>query len=80
MIHPYDKRYKTIYDHTRFLILISKYYSDTIFCKIKSIKNNTAAQVFTDGKGDSQFYPLKRKEKRLGDTPNISKYDQFDWY
>ena len=33
VIHPYDKRYRTTFDHLRFLGLRDKYYSDTLFNK-----------------------------------------------
>ena len=60
-IHPYDKQYRATYNHMRFLTLVSKYYYDTMFCKVKLIRSNTTAQVFIDGKVDSHFYPLKLK-------------------
>ena len=47
----------------RFPNLASKYYSDTIFSKIKSIRENSMAQGFSDGKGDTRMYPLTRKNK-----------------
>ena len=61
VIHPYDKRYKTTFNHMRFPTLASKYYSDTMFTKIKSIRGHKMAQVFTDGKGDTHLYPLTEK-------------------
>ena len=61
VIHPYDKRYKTTFDHMRFPNLASKYYSDTMFTKLTSVRQNKMAQIFTDGKGDTHLYPLKRK-------------------
>ena len=61
VIHPYDKRYKTTFDHMRFPNLASKYYSDTMFTKQTSVRQNRMAQIFTDGKGDTHLYPLKRK-------------------
>ena len=60
--HPYDKWYKNTYDHMWFPTLASKYYSDTMFCKINSVRGNTAAQFFTDRKGDSHVYPLESKD------------------
>ena len=63
MVHPYDRRYETKFDHLRFPGLRDKYYSDTMFCKIKSIRNNICCQVFTNGKGDTHCYPYHRKNK-----------------
>jgi hypothetical protein len=67
VIHPYDKRYKTTFDHMRFPNLASKYYSDTMFTKLTSVRQNNIAQIFIDGKGDTQMYPLKRKS-HVGST------------
>ena len=61
VIHPYDKWYKTTYDHMRLPTLTSTYYSDLFFSKIKSIRDNNAAQDCTDEKDSSNFYPLERK-------------------
>ena len=63
VIHPYDRRYKTTFDHLRFPGLRDKFYSDTMFSKIKSINNNICCQVFTNGKGDTHCYPYHRKAK-----------------
>jgi hypothetical protein len=40
---------------------IGTIYSDTMFLKAKSLKQNTVAQVYTDGQGYALFYPLKSK-------------------
>ena len=36
---------------------------DTMFTKQKSICSMTAAQIFTNGQGYNQFYPMKGKAK-----------------
>jgi hypothetical protein len=36
-------------------------YSDTMFSKVKSLQQNSCAQVYTDGQGYSLLYPLKSK-------------------
>ena len=63
VIHPYDKRYKTTFDHMRFPTLAQKYYSDTMFVKLKSLQQNKCAQVFTDGGGDIHVYPIQSKSQ-----------------
>ena len=66
VINSYDKQYKTTFDHMRFPTLAYNYYSDTMFCKINSIRGITVAQVFIDGKGDIYVYPLERKSLICG--------------
>ena len=63
MIHPYDKQYKTTFDHMRFPTLAQKYYSDTMFVKLKSLQLNKCVQVFTDGSGDCHVYPMILKSQ-----------------
>ena len=55
--------YKPTYNHhMMFPSLESRFYSDAMFTRTKSIRMNKAAQVFIDGKGDTHFYPLKDKK------------------
>ena len=67
VVHPYDKRYRTTFDHMRFPTLSQKYYTDTMFVKIKSLQQNKCAQIFTDGGGDVHAYPI-RKEAEAPDA------------
>ena len=60
------KKYTTTFDHTRFPNLASKYYSDTIFIKIKLIRSSSCDQVFSDSKGDTNLYPLRHKNQLEG--------------
>ena len=58
----------------RFPNLATKYYSDTLFTKLKSIKMNAVAQVFIDGMGDNHSYPLRQKSQ-AGDSLMSSIHD-----
>lgn len=40
-----------------------KMYTDTSFAKVKSIRQNTCAQDWTDGQGYTLFYPLRSKSE-----------------
>jgi hypothetical protein len=60
-VHPSDRRVKTSLPHLDYPLMRHKFYTDTLFPKVKSIHNETCAQVWTDGKGYSRFYPMTKK-------------------
>ena len=61
VIYPYDKRYKSTFNHMRFPTLASKYYSDTMFTKVKLTRGHMMAQVFTY---DKRIHTSTHLEKR----------------
>jgi hypothetical protein len=67
VINPIDRRRKPFTKHLNYPTLNAKYYSDTVFMKRQSIRGFSMAQVFTDGRGDTHFYPL-RKKKEAGEA------------
>jgi hypothetical protein len=63
-LHPTDRRVSTRKPHLVFPTMRGKkLYTDTMFAKIRSLRSNTCAQVWTDGLGYSLFYPLKSKRE-----------------
>jgi hypothetical protein len=61
-IHPTDRRFGTSKPHLTYPFMRNKrFYTDTMFSKIPSIRKNTCAQVWTDGSGFSLFYPMQTK-------------------
>ena len=63
VVNPIDRRRKPFTKHLNYPTLNAKYYSDTFFMKRKSARGYSMAQVFTDGRGDTHFYPLKKKKE-----------------
>ena len=61
--HPVERRFKTFRKHLNYPSLSGRWYSDTLFAKCRSIRSFTAAQVFTNGLGDTHVYPMKRKKE-----------------
>ena len=60
-VHPTDRRVTASHPHLSHRLLKSTWYSDTVFAKVKSIRQNKCAQFYTDGKCYDLFYPLKSK-------------------
>jgi hypothetical protein len=61
-IHPTDRRLNTNKPHLAFpMMRRKKFYTDTMFSKIVSLRKNKCAQVWTDGAGYSLFYPMSSK-------------------
>jgi hypothetical protein len=69
ILHPVERCYKTRQSHLHFPTLNTKFYTNTMFSMMKSIRGNKCAQVFTNGLGYDLFYPLK-KESEVGDALN----------
>jgi hypothetical protein len=69
VLHPVERRYRTRQTHLRFPTLNTKFYTDTMFATVKSLRGNKCAQFFTNGAGYDAFYPLK-KEANAGDALN----------
>ena len=63
ILNPVDRRYRTRQSHLRYPNIRSRIYSDTMFGKVKSVRQYNCAQVFTDGKGWDHFYPMKTKSE-----------------
>ena len=60
-VHPVARRFKTRQQAIRYPRLSGKFYTDTMFSPTVSLRGYTCAQVFTDGYGYDEFYPLKSK-------------------
>lgn len=58
---PGDRKVRQRLDHLRFPNLKGRFYSDTMFSKVTSLRSNKCAQVFTNGLGFDEFYPIKSK-------------------
>lgn len=59
---PAERRSRQKTSHLRFPQLAGQQFSDTMFSKVKSTRQNKVGQVFTNGLGFDRFYPLKKKE------------------
>ena len=60
-IGPLTRRYMTDILQQHHRRLKTTFYTDTMFAKVKSLKGNTCAQIFTDGKGFIAAYPMSTK-------------------
>ncbi len=60
-ILPLTRRYRTDLMSQRLRRLSTKWYTDTLFAKEKSITGNTCAQLFTDGEGFVYTHPMRSK-------------------
>jgi hypothetical protein len=60
-LRPFDRRLSTSVPQLSYSVLKRTMYSDTMFSKVKSLRQNSCAQVYTDGQGYSLLYPLKSK-------------------
>jgi hypothetical protein len=61
LLRPTDRRLSTSVPQLSYSLVKRTIYSDTMFSKAKSLKQNTVAQVYTDSQGYALFYPLKSK-------------------
>ena len=62
-VNPTDRRVSTHKPHLVFPTMRgTKFYTDTMFAKVKSVSQNVCSQVWTDGHGYSRFYPLRSKK------------------
>ena len=61
VILPGDRRVTRRLNFLRYPRVRLKLFMDTMFAKIKSIRQNAAAQIFTDGQGFDWFSPMKSK-------------------
>ena len=55
---PGERKLRQCLDHMRYPNLKDKWYSDTFFVKITSVRKNTCGQIFTNGLGFDIPYPL----------------------
>jgi hypothetical protein len=60
---PVERRFRTKQSHLRFLTLDGKWFSDTTFPVPKSIRGNSSAQLTTNGKGYTHFFPMRAKSE-----------------
>jgi hypothetical protein len=63
VIRPSERRFKPFQKHLNYPTINARYYSDTMFAKTKSSQRHCAEQVFTDGQGDTHFYPIHKKQE-----------------
>ena len=61
VIMPGEKRTTRRLNFLRFPRLRLRLYMDTLFAKLKSKRQKTAAQIYTDGNGYDLFYPIRNK-------------------
>jgi len=54
---PAERKLRQRTTHLNFPNLRGRWYTDTLFSKVKSIRGNKGAQVFTNGKGFDCIYP-----------------------
>jgi hypothetical protein len=59
-VHPLSRRYRTDIMQTRVRRLKETWFADTMFSKVKSLRGNSCAEVFTNGK----FIHLEPMEKK----------------
>jgi hypothetical protein len=62
IVQPLERRFKSFQKHLNYPTLQARYYSDTMFAKTRSIRGYSMGQVFTDGRGDTHFYPMKKNK------------------
>ena len=65
-IHPIQRRFCTQQAQLRYNQLGSRhgrFYTDTMFSKIKSTRRNTCAQIFADDAGFERVFPLQSKSQ-----------------
>lgn len=59
-----SKRYDTRLPHLQYPIIKgAKFYTDTLLPNVKSLRMNSVAQVWCDGKGYCLFFPMDRKSE-----------------
>ena len=64
VLAPGERKLHQRLDHLKFLNLRGRFYTDTMFSKVKSIRGHRTAQIFTNGQGYDQFYPMKMTERK----------------
>jgi hypothetical protein len=69
VLHPIERSYRTRQSHLRFSTLNTRFFTNTMYSMMRSIRGNSCAQVFTNGLGYGLFYPLK-KESEVSDALN----------
>ena len=73
VLHPVEHCYRTRQSHLRFPMLKTRFYTDTMFSTMKSIRGNKCAQVFTNGIGYDLFYPLKKEADAADALNNVTR-------
>ncbi len=68
-VHPLHRRYRTNQQQLRYNQLSSRFYSDTMFSKTKSVRGYTMGQVFVNDLEFTRFIPMKSKAD-AGDALN----------
>ena len=63
VVLPVEQCFRTKQSHLRFPTLDGKFFSDTTFPHPKSIRGNSCAQLTTNGKSYTHFYPMKAKSE-----------------
>ena len=63
VLAPGERKVRQRLNHLNFPNLKGTFYTDTMFSKVKSTRGFNAAQVFTDGRGYDQIYPLVSKKR-----------------
>ena len=72
VILPTDRRVSTWKPHLVFPTMRrKKLYTDTMFSKVKSVRQNTCAQVWTDGYGYDLVYPMNSKKYASSTVKNM---------
>ena len=67
-VHPLKRRYRTDHMSLSYRQLNTKFYSDTLFAKVTSLKGNTCAQVFTTNDlGFIRVHPMS-SESQAGEA------------
>ena len=61
-VHPLTRRYRTDLLQLKYRRLSDVWYTDTLFSKVKSLKGNTCAQLFTNG-SFLWIYPMQSKSE-----------------
>ena len=55
---PGERKVRQKLNHLKYPTLRGQFYTDMMFAKVKSLRQNLTAQIFTDGKGYDRFYPM----------------------
>jgi transposase InsO family protein len=61
VLAPGERRIRQRMSHLKYPTLRGRFYTDTMFGKVKSTRGYKAAQVYTNGSGYDRFYPIKSK-------------------
>ena len=63
VLAPGERRIRQRMSHLKYPTLRGRFYTDTMFAKVKSLRGSKAAQVYTDGHGYDRFYPIATKRE-----------------